>query len=184
MFRAIFALIIRSTLTVITAFDFIHACRCQLLQQPTSTHMNKTRSFNYSCDAPDDERKFCFKHVGQSRNNKLFYTFASFWSFCKKCIMMHRSMNVIVLFIGIYKHFVFLEIWEQRLSQELIPICLQVFSKALLSPFQVRRNFLLVSAGWTSPCGWVKLYFVRLCVLEAVDVKFKLHLIVWLTVLW
>jgi len=45
MFRAIFSLIIRSILTVIAASGFIQVCRCRL--QPT-THVNKTRSCNYS----------------------------------------------------------------------------------------------------------------------------------------
>jgi hypothetical protein len=53
MFRAILLLIIRSIYSVITASGFIHVCQCWL--QPT-THMNKTRSCNYSLDAPDDER--------------------------------------------------------------------------------------------------------------------------------
>jgi hypothetical protein len=67
MFRAIFSLIIRSILTVITASGFIHVRRCWLLpwQQPTMTHVNKTISCNYSKDAPDDERKYRSKHVGQ-----------------------------------------------------------------------------------------------------------------------
>ena len=80
MFRAIFSLIIRSIWTVFTASGFIHVCR---LLQPTTTHMNKTRSCNYSWDAPDDERKYRSKHVEQSRNNKLSYTVAFYWSFCK-----------------------------------------------------------------------------------------------------
>jgi hypothetical protein len=33
--------------------------------------------------APDDERKYRSKHVEQSGNNKLSYTDASCWSFCK-----------------------------------------------------------------------------------------------------
>ena len=46
--------------------------------------MNKTRSCKYSKDAPHDVRKYRSKHVEQSRNNKLSYTFASCWSFCLK----------------------------------------------------------------------------------------------------
>jgi len=46
MFRALLSLNIRSILTVITASGFIHVCRCRL--KPTTTHVNKTRSCNYS----------------------------------------------------------------------------------------------------------------------------------------
>ena len=53
----------------------------QQWQQPPTTHVNKTRSCNYSKNAPDDERKYRSKHVEQSRNNKLFYTVVSCWSF-------------------------------------------------------------------------------------------------------
>jgi len=43
------SLTIRSILTVITASGFIHVCRRLLQwQQPTTTHVNKTRSCNYS----------------------------------------------------------------------------------------------------------------------------------------
>jgi len=35
-------------------FGFIHMCRCRLL--PTTTHVNKNRSCNYSLNAPEDER--------------------------------------------------------------------------------------------------------------------------------
>jgi hypothetical protein len=51
--------------------------------QPATTYVNNTRSCKYSWDAPDDERKYCSKHVEQSRNNKLSYTVASCWSFSK-----------------------------------------------------------------------------------------------------
>jgi len=57
-------------------------------------HTWRTRSCNYSEDAPDDERKYSSKHVEQSRNNKLSYTVASCWSFCKNCNMMHGTMNI------------------------------------------------------------------------------------------
>jgi len=46
MFREIFSLIIRSILTVLTASDFIHVCRCRLLT--AATHVNKIRSCKYS----------------------------------------------------------------------------------------------------------------------------------------
>jgi len=49
--------------------------------QPAATYVNNTRSCKYSCDAPDDERKYRSKHVELSRNNKLSYTVASCWSF-------------------------------------------------------------------------------------------------------
>ena len=49
--------------------------------QPVTTNKNNTRSCTYSLDAPDDERIYRSKHVEQSRNNKLSYTFASFWPF-------------------------------------------------------------------------------------------------------
>jgi len=45
MFRAKFSLIIKSILTVITTSGFIHVCR---RLQPTTTHLNETRSCNYS----------------------------------------------------------------------------------------------------------------------------------------
>jgi len=45
MFRAIFSLIFMSILTVITTSGTIHVCRGRL---PTPTHVNKTRSCNYS----------------------------------------------------------------------------------------------------------------------------------------
>jgi len=52
MFRVILSLIIRSVLTVITASGFIHMHCCRLLScprpQPTRTHVNETRSCNYS----------------------------------------------------------------------------------------------------------------------------------------
>jgi hypothetical protein len=67
-------------LNLITVSGFIHVCRRLLpWQQPTMTHVNKTRSCNYSLDAPDDEQKYSSKHVGQSRNNKLSYTVESCW---------------------------------------------------------------------------------------------------------
>jgi hypothetical protein len=77
MLRAIFSLIIRSILTVFTAYDIIYVCRCQ----PAATYVCNTRSCKYGLDAPDDERKYGSKHVEQLRNNKLSYTVASFWSF-------------------------------------------------------------------------------------------------------
>jgi hypothetical protein len=49
--------------------------------QPATTYVNNTRSCKYSCNAPDDERKYHSKHVELSRNNKLSYTVASCWSF-------------------------------------------------------------------------------------------------------
>jgi hypothetical protein len=49
--------------------------------RPAMTHENNTRSCTYSLDAPDDERKYCSKHVEQSRNIKLYYTVVSCWSF-------------------------------------------------------------------------------------------------------
>jgi hypothetical protein len=38
-------------------------------QRPTTTNVSKTRSCNYSLEAPDDERLYRSKHVEQSRNN-------------------------------------------------------------------------------------------------------------------
>jgi len=35
----------------------------------------------HDLDAPDDERKYRWKPVGQQRNNKLSYTVAPCWSF-------------------------------------------------------------------------------------------------------
>jgi hypothetical protein len=50
-------------------------------QQPTTTHVNNTRSCICSEDAPDDERKYCSKHVEHSRNNKLSTQFHLFGHF-------------------------------------------------------------------------------------------------------
>jgi hypothetical protein len=61
MFRAILSLIIRSVLTVITASGFIHMHCCRLLSWLSHC--------NYSYDAPDNERQYRSKHVGQPRNN-------------------------------------------------------------------------------------------------------------------
>ena len=49
--------------------------------RPATTHVYNTRGCKYSLYAPDDERRYCSKHVEQPRNNKLSYTVASFWSF-------------------------------------------------------------------------------------------------------
>jgi hypothetical protein len=35
------------------------------------TNVSKTRSCNYSLEAPDDERQYRSKHVEQSRNNRI-----------------------------------------------------------------------------------------------------------------
>jgi len=60
-----------------TASGIIHASRCR----PATTRVYNTRGWKYSLDAPDDERKFCSKHVEQPKNNKLSYTVASCWTF-------------------------------------------------------------------------------------------------------
>ena len=39
------------------------------LQRPVTTNVSKTRSCNYSLEAPNDERSYRSKHVEQSRNN-------------------------------------------------------------------------------------------------------------------
>jgi len=39
------------------------------------TQEHNTRSCTYGLDAPDDKQKYRSKHVEQSRNNKLSYTF-------------------------------------------------------------------------------------------------------------
>jgi len=44
MFQAMFSLIIRSILTVFTAFGIIHVCR----GRPATTHVNNTRSCKYN----------------------------------------------------------------------------------------------------------------------------------------
>ena len=49
--------------------------------RPATTHFCNTRGCTYSLDAPDDERKYHWKHVEQPRNNKLSYTVAYCWSF-------------------------------------------------------------------------------------------------------
>ena len=41
---------------------------CKAGQRPATTNMSKIRSFNYSLEAPDDER-YRSKHVEQSRND-------------------------------------------------------------------------------------------------------------------
>jgi hypothetical protein len=72
--------------------------------QPLTTYVNNTRSCKYSWDAPDDGWKYRSKHVEQSRNNKLFYTVASCWSFswtvvectdywCEMSDMQHRIIR-------------------------------------------------------------------------------------------
>jgi len=71
----------QENLNCITGSGITHGCHGQ---QPTVTDVNKNRNCNYSLDAPDDERKYRLKPVEQSRNNKLSYTVASCWSFCKK----------------------------------------------------------------------------------------------------
>ena len=48
---------------------------------PAATYVNNIRSCKYSCDAPDDERKYRSKHVELSMNNKLSYAVAPCWSF-------------------------------------------------------------------------------------------------------
>jgi len=68
MFRAILSLIIRNFLTVITASGFTHV-GTQPWQRPATSNVSKTRSCNYSLEAPDDERQYRSKHVEQSRNN-------------------------------------------------------------------------------------------------------------------
>ena len=40
-----------------------------------------TIGYKYGLDVPDNERKYCSKHVEQPRNNKLSYATASCWSF-------------------------------------------------------------------------------------------------------
>jgi hypothetical protein len=40
-----------------------------------------TRGCKYNLDAPDDERKYRWKHVEQPKNNKLSYRVTSCWSF-------------------------------------------------------------------------------------------------------
>jgi hypothetical protein len=44
-------------------------------------HAYNTRGCKYSLNIPDDKRKYRSKHVEQPRNNKLFYTVVSCWSF-------------------------------------------------------------------------------------------------------
>jgi len=48
-----------------------------------TTYVNNTRSCEYILDAPDDEQKYRWKHVEQSRNNKLSYTVAFVGQFVK-----------------------------------------------------------------------------------------------------
>jgi hypothetical protein len=60
------------------------------------TNVSKTRSCNYSLEAPDDEQ-YHSKHVEQSRNNGIINCPTQLHlvdHFYKICIMMHRSMNV------------------------------------------------------------------------------------------
>jgi hypothetical protein len=104
----------REHLNCITASDITHVCRCRLVSwecstlqwyQPAATYVCKSRS---SLDAPDDERKYCLKHVEQPRNNKLSYTFASCWSF--SCIVSWCTETWIsnhLIFLGDYK-----TLWE------------------------------------------------------------------------
>jgi hypothetical protein len=62
--------------------------------------VSKTRSSNYSSEAPDDERQYGSKHVEQSRNNGVIncptklHLVGHFYNIC---IMMHGSMNVKVM---------------------------------------------------------------------------------------
>jgi len=67
-----------------TLTKMTNTCGCRLescMTPATSNMLNNTRSCKYSCDAPDDERKYHLEHVELSRNNKLSYTVASCWSF-------------------------------------------------------------------------------------------------------
>jgi len=67
------------------------------LQRPVTKNVCKTRSCNYSLEAPDDERQYHSKHVEQSRNKGIIKCPTQLHlvgHFYKLCIMMHGSMNV------------------------------------------------------------------------------------------
>jgi len=59
--------------------------------------VHKTRSCNYSLEAPNNERQYRSKHVEQSRNNGIINCPTQLHlvgHLYKICIMMHGSINV------------------------------------------------------------------------------------------
>jgi hypothetical protein len=67
--------------------------------QPATTHVNNTRSCKCSLDAPDDKRKYCSKHVEQSRNNKLHLVCYLCKLFFKLVCPLHIHMNILASFL-------------------------------------------------------------------------------------